>query len=135
MDANDPFLGLWRLDPTQSQYQFGSPPKQGTYLLELEGEGIKVTMAWETAENQQLQQVYHSIPDGKDYPYESPVVDAISMTRIDANTLDTTAKKEGKVIAHGRRVLSPDSQTMTITQSGYTPDGTWYNNLSVYHKQ
>jgi hypothetical protein len=134
---NDPFIGTWVLDPAQSKYELGTPPKSGTYILEPDGEGLKISMTWETAEGQNVEVSYFGIPDGKNYPYEDnpAVVDAMSMTRVDVNTLDSTAQKDGQVILYARRVLSEGGTVMTVTQSGLTPDGGQYSNVSAYNKQ
>jgi hypothetical protein len=93
-------------------------------------------MAWTSADGQPFQMDYRTTPDGVAYPYENPAVaDTIRTTRVDANTLDTETTKGGKVIASGRRVLSPDGQSMTITQSGFRSDGTAFTNRSVYRRK
>ena len=105
--------------------------------MEPENEGVKVTMIWKTAEDQSVVMSYFGIPDGKDYPYEDnpALADAMSMTRVDAHTLDSTTKKDGQVILYARRMLSEGGTVMTVTQSGPTPDGGQYSNVSVYNKQ
>jgi len=68
--------------------------------------------------------------DGKDYPeYSDPIVaDLIAAgtptprtyaeTKIDAYTTDWTDKANGRVTAHGRKIVSPDGRTLTITVDG-----------------
>ena len=132
----DPFVGSWKLDPTQSRYEFGTPPQSGSYRIEPNDTGYLVTMDWVDAAGKDFHQTYTAVPDGIEYHYaNSPAVDAMSMTRVDDRTLNSEAFKSGKRIAYGRRVLSEDGQTMTIVQSGATPQGTEFNNLSVYLKQ
>lgn len=129
------FLGIWTLNPARSKYELGQPPQAGTYILEPDGDGLKVSMKWVDANNNEHSQVYRGIPDGKHYPYtENPAVDAMTMTLIDAKTLDTSALKEGQIVSYARRVLSDDGATMTITMSGKTPQGTEYTNLAIYEK-
>jgi hypothetical protein len=131
----DPFYGEWALDPTQSQYELGNPPASGLYRLAAAGDAIAVTMIWDTVDGQHFEQRYEVIPDGKDYPYDSSAVDALMCALVDPVTLDTTAKKNGQIVAHGRRTLSADGQTMTIVQSGQTPQGQSFRNLSVYRRK
>jgi hypothetical protein len=92
-------------------------------------------MIWDTADGQHFEQSYEVIPDGQEYPYDTPGVDAVMCVLVDPVTLDTTAKKNGQIVAHGRRTLSADGQTMTIVQSGQTPQGQPFRNLSVYHRK
>jgi hypothetical protein len=131
----DLFYGEWELDPTLSQYEVGTPPASGLYRLAAAGPAIAVTMIWDTVEGQHFEQSYEVIPDGQEYPYDSPAVDTLMCELVDSRTLDTTAKKNGQIVAHGRRTLSEDGQTMTIVQSGPTPNGAQFHNLSVYRRK
>ena len=134
--TDDAFLGHWEMDPAENRYEAGQPPLAGSYTIEPEGHAYLFKMAWTNAEGQPFQMEYRTTPDGVAYPYEnSAVADTIKTTRVDEFTLDTETTKDGKVIATGRRVLSPDGQTMTITQSGLRPDGTAFTNLSLYRRQ
>lgn len=133
--STDPFLGQWELQPDQNHYELGTPPAQGTYIFESQGAGYLVTMKWTTVEGKSMEMTYSGIPDGLWYPVENnPGVDTMSMTRVDAQTLDSEARKGEVSVAHGRRVLSEDAQTMTIVQSGKTPDGQPFANTSVYRR-
>jgi hypothetical protein len=66
---------------------------------------------------------------------DSPTGDTTSGKRIDANTTESTRKREGKVVQTQKRVVSADGKTMTITLSGTDPDGKTINNVLVYEKQ
>ena len=134
--TDDAFLGHWEMDPAENRYEVGQPPQSGSYTIEPEGAAYLFKMAWTNAEGQPFQMEYRTTPDGVAYPYENPAVaDTIRTTRVDEFTLDTETTKGGKVIATGRRVLSPDGRTMTITQSGLRPDGTAFTNLSIYRRK
>lgn len=133
--SEDRFKGTWEMQPEHNHYQLGDPPAQGTYIIgdNPDGDGYLVTMKWTTQDGQNVEMRYTAIPDGVDYPYENPAIaDTVSMTRVDENTLDSDTKKDGQVGAYARRVLSADGNTMTITQSGKTPDGGSFDNVSVY---
>lgn len=133
--TDDAFLGHWAMDPAENRYEAGQPPLSGSYTIDLEGDVYLFKMASTNAEGQPFEMEYRTTPDGVAYPYENPAVaDTIKTTRVDAVTLDTETTKDGKVIATGRRVLSPDGRKMTITQSGFRPDGTAFTNLSTYRR-
>jgi hypothetical protein len=135
LSKDDLFLGTWKLKAEGSQYHFGDPPKSGVYTIEAEGDAYLITMEWVSADGSSYNLSYRSIPDGVDYPYENPVIaEAVSMTRIDEYTLDSTSKSGGQIISHARRTLSEDGRTMTVTQSGIGPNGEEYTNLSIYEK-
>lgn len=132
----EPFLGAWELDPAQSQYELGAPPQRGMYQLIPEGDAVAVVMDWTDAAGKDFHMIYHMTPDGRDHPYaDSPAVDAIVTTLMDARTLETLSKKDGSIVATGRRELSQDGQTMLVTQGGKTPDGASFSNIAVYHRR
>lgn len=131
------FVGTWQLDPTQSRYEFGHPPKQGTLVFHIDGQHLRYSMDWVTATDQALTLTMEVLPDGQAHPYaDNPAVaDATRYTMINAFTLDSEAIKQGQVVAYARRIISSDGQTMAIVQSGKTPTGEAFNNHSVYHRR
>jgi hypothetical protein len=134
--AHDPFVGTWILDSAQSLYEFGTPPQSGIYRIEPNQTGYLVTMEWVDAEGKDFRQMYTGVPDGGEYPYgDVSASPSMSMTRVDERTLDSSAFKDGKRIAYGRRVLSEDGKDMTVVQSGTSPEGIEFNNFTVYRKQ
>lgn len=133
---DDAFLGTWVLQPAQSQYAFGQPPKTGTYQVSALGHQYRMDIHWTDASDNPFETAYQSTPDGVVYPFEgSPAVDAVCTTRVDERTLDSVSYKGDVEVAHARRVLSEDGQSMTVTQSGITPQGNTFHNISVYKKQ
>jgi hypothetical protein len=51
--------------------------------------------------------------DGKDYPYKgNPGITSVSLKKIDANTIEETDKRDGKVIYISRMTISPDGRSM-----------------------
>lgn len=127
---------MWELDTAHSAYEIGAPPERGLYQLIQEDEQVAVVMDWTDAAGKDFHMIYHMVPDGQDHAYEgSPAVDAVVTTLVDARTLETISKKEGKTVAVGRRELSDDGMTMKVIQSGKTPDGTAFDNVAFYHKR
>jgi hypothetical protein len=132
-----PFVGTWELDPDPAQtvYQHGAPPRQGVYIIAYDGHQLHFDMQWTTAEGAERSQQIDVIPNGREQPYENPAVaDTVCYTPVDQFTLDSTATKQGRVVAYARRVLSPNGNTMTITQSGTTSKGAHFENRSVYRR-
>jgi haloalkane dehalogenase len=132
----DRFLGTWELDPSQSNYEVREPPASGVYSIQPDEDGYLLNLAWTTAHGDGMEMAYQAIPNGKIYPYtENPAAaDAISMTRVNEQRLDSASFRGGNQIAWASRILSSDGQVMTVDQSGLGPDGERYHNLSVYHR-
>jgi hypothetical protein len=58
---------------------------------------------------------YEAKFDGKDYPYRGdPGVTSVSLKKLDANTIEETDKRNGKVITVSRSTVSPDGKTMKV---------------------
>jgi len=133
----DPFCGTWQLDPAECQYEMGAPPRSATYRIEAEGQALKMTIDWVSADGQSATIVYRGIPDGHEHPsLDNPdVADTLIMKRLDPSTLDTISSKSGQVLGHARRTLSPDGRTMKIVQSTTTDEGIVLRNTSVYIKR
>lgn len=132
--ALGPFLGVWRLDPQQSQYAFGQPPRDGAYTLHHDGEYLHFHIEWTSSEGKSLVQAIETIADGQEHAYAGPGVDSVCYTLVDSVTLDSTASKDGRVIAHARRLLMDDGTSMEIVQSGQRPDGSPFANRSLYRR-
>ena len=131
----DTFLGSWRLVPAESRYEHGEPPREAVYRIERDGEWLLFAAQWVDAHGRRLEMSFAGIPDGEAHPYDDPsVADTITTRLVDARTLETVAGMEGHVVAVGRRVLSDDGRRMTITQSGTTPAGVPFANVSVYER-
>lgn len=135
--TENPFIATWELDPAQSQYELGEPPANGTYRIEANADGsYTFHMAWMTQDGKEMSGQFSGVPDGELHPYDNPAIaDAISLTRVDENTLDSASFKGGEQIAHASRALSDDQQMMTVTQSGTAPDGSTFSNVAVYRRQ
>jgi hypothetical protein len=58
-----------------------------------------------------------------------------SYKKIDDHTLKMTVKKDGKVTATGRIVVSADGKSRTVTTSGTDAEGKKVKNAAVYDKQ
>jgi hypothetical protein len=54
--------------------------------------------------------------DGKDYPYKGdPGTTSVALKKIDANTIEESDKRNGKVISVARMTVDPDGKSMKIT--------------------
>ena len=132
----DPIIGTWKLNLAKSKYSPGPPPKSQTVTYEAVGQGVKSTSKGTNAEGNPIDSQYTANYDGKDYPVTgSPNWDAISLKRINANKVEFTLKKAGKVVSTGATVISKDGKTRTITAKGVNAKGEKTSSTAVYEKQ
>jgi hypothetical protein len=127
--------GTWTLNVAKSKFSPGPPPKsmKVTYTPSADGVRISVDVAWDGGESQHWEMAGKY--DGKDYPVTgNPAADMASFKLVDDHTGESTFKKDGKVTATNRRVLSKDGKTLTITSKGTTADGKPRNDVQVFEK-
>ncbi len=94
--------GSWRGEKLQ---EFSEEAMIVTYKSTADGLSMKVG----TGES------YDARFDGKDYPFKGdPGVTSVSLKKIDANTIEETDKRDGRVIFVSRLTVLPDGKTMKI---------------------
>jgi hypothetical protein len=132
----DPIVGTWELNVAKSKYSSGPGPKSQTRTYAVAADGIKATVNGMDAEGQAITSEWTMNPDGKDRPLTgNPNADTLSIKRIDTNTVEFTLKKAGKVVITGRRTISKDGKTMTLTSKGTNAQGKSVNDVEVFEKK
>ena len=121
--AADPTIaGTWDLDVAKSK-STDAMPKSITRSYEVTGSSEKLTGTIITADGKSIPINFTATLDGKDSRFQSPGVDALALTKVDALTVSYVTKLAGKQVATGSRVLSADGRTMTFNQKGLNPAG------------
>lgn len=135
---NDPALGTWKLNVEKSKYNPGPAPKSLTRTLEAQGDNVKYSFEGVNAEGTGVAYSFTVAYDGKESPITGSMpggADAISIKRIDANTLEATLTKAGKVIGTAKSQISQDGKVTTVTAQGTNGDGQATTSSAVYDKQ
>jgi len=132
----DPFVGTWVLNVTKSKYSPGPAPKSATTVIDAAGQGYKFSVKQEFASGVQEWSFTTNL-DGKDVPVtgNNPNADTVAVKRIDANTLETVAKKGGKVTTSQKNVVGADGKSRTVTTIGTNAQGEKVNNVAVYERK
>jgi hypothetical protein len=127
--AQPPIAGTWKLNPEKSGVQV--PPDYieiRQYRLRPDGYLVGLLFQGDSRGLNYLQ--FTAKSDGKDYPeHSAPIVaDMIAAgkptprtyaeTKIDEHTTAWIDKVDGKITAQGRKIVSPDGKTLTITIDG-----------------
>jgi len=133
--ASNPNMGTWKLNDAKSNF----PPmaqKNNTVVYEAAGDMVKVTVDGTDNAGKPTHNEWTGKFDGKDYPLVGdPNADMRSYKKIDDHTTELTNKKDGKVTATGRIVVSPDGKTRTVTVTATGADGMKMKSTAVYDKQ
>jgi hypothetical protein len=133
--ASNPNMGTWKLNEAKSKFPPGAP-KNHTVVYEAAGDKTKVTVDGVDGEGKPTHNEWTGLFDGKDYPLKGdPTADTRSYKKIDDHTTELTNKKDGKVVATGKIVISVDGKSRTVTVSGTDPKGKKVTSTAVYDKQ
>ena len=92
--------GSWRGERLQDL-------SENAMIVAYKSTGDGLSMKWGTGES------YDAKFDGKDYPFKGdPGVTSVSLKKINANTIEETDKRDGRVISVSRMTVSPEGKTM-----------------------
>lgn len=129
-------MGTWELNVAKSAFSPGPAPKSETRIYQVSGSDLKVTSKGiDGAGKPTSIQASYSL-DGREHPIMgSPDVDAQSIRRVDAFSVEGTLKKSGKVVQTARRTITKDGKTMTITFKGQNAQGQTIDNVMVFEKK
>jgi hypothetical protein len=135
--AADPQVGTWKLNLAKSKYSPGPPPKSATTKIDAAGAGTKVVVDQVQSDGTVRHWEFTANYDGKDSPVtgNNPDADMVARTRVNANTVKTVSKKNGKVTTSQTSEVSSDGKTRTVTTTGMNAAGQAVNNVAVYDKQ
>jgi hypothetical protein len=136
MAADDPSVGTWKLNPSESKFSSGPPPQSIILKIEPSGaNGLKITT--ETIDAQGKRSVSTSTGnfDGKDSPVTGdPNADSASLKRDDANSTETENKKSGRITSFFRRIVSRDKKKMTVTKTQNDAQGDAVVDIEVFDR-
>jgi hypothetical protein len=134
--APDPVLGTWKLNVAKSTYSAGGAPKSQTRVYTAAGKGYKLAIKGVDADGKATSSEFTAAYDGKFYAVTgNPTIDSIMVKRVDANTIEATQTKAGKLVAKTSRVISKDGKTITSTAKGTNAAGKAYTNVEIFERQ
>jgi hypothetical protein len=127
------FVGVWELDPTTLSYEFGRPGRRATYTIRRIGRGLEFSLDGDDADGKPMYFVYGGALDGQDRPIpNSPI--SLCLQWLDDHTIESAAKKDGRVIDRWTRTISDDENSLVLRQHGTRPNGEPFTNTSVYRR-
>jgi len=134
--AADQLSGTWKMNAEKSKYSPGPPTKDLMVVVESDENNYKLDATGTDGDGKPIHVQYSAKFDGKDYPATGIVnADTVSMKRIDANTIETMQKKNGKVVMTITTKVSNDGKTRTSTWRGKNAEGKDVHNVVVFDKQ
>jgi hypothetical protein len=133
LGADDPMMGTWKLNEAKSKITPGAP-KNTTVVYAAAGDQIKVTVDGTDADGKSSHSEWTGKFDGKDYPVTGDATADMRSYKKEGKDLELTNKKDGKVTATGKVVVSADGKTRTVTISWMDAKGAKMTSTAVYDK-
>ncbi len=133
----DAHMGTWKLNVAKSKFAPGQTINSETRTYEPTGDGYKLSGQRIDADGSTHPQSFTVKYDGKDYPFPEDAygADTLAVKLVDANHIDATEKKGGKMLYTSKVVVSSDGKVMTKTSKGKSGSGQPINTVLVYDKQ
>jgi len=133
---DDPVLGTWKLNVDQSKFMPGPAWQSQIRVYQTTPAGVSVTWTGLGARGEKMQVRYTYQYDGRDYPMTgSGSYDTVNAVRIDARTVKSEEKRNGKTVGIAVRTVSPDGKVLTITDEGTNRKGQAFSQLLVFDRQ
>ncbi len=131
----DSFLGTWTANLSKSRRHANHQFESATLGFEMSGDAVQVTHSGVNAKGDHESGTTTFHPDGKEYPVaEAPGVVAVAEW-VGTRILETTAKKDGKIVGHGTYEISDDGQTLTVTVAGVDASGKDFEQIIVWDRE
>jgi hypothetical protein len=138
-NRNDPFIGVWRLNPGRSKYESGGAPTSFTRTYEDRGGGTIFMTTDVTIPQGSTRAFLVYRRDGKPYPEaaaDAQAIRMVSIKAIDPRTEDVYFVVDGKTSETPSTItISADGMTMTQVVRGRDAKGKAFTNTIVYDKQ
>jgi len=134
--ADSPQMGTWKLNESKSKFNAGAGKNTTVVYAPAAGDMVKITVDGVDKDGKPSHNEWTGKFDGKDYPVTGDAAfDTRAYKKVDANTLDMTIKKAGKVMVTGKIVIAADGKSRTVTTTATDPKMTAMNATAVYDKQ
>ena len=134
--ADDPVLGTWRLNVERSTFTPGPGWRSQLRTYRSVPEGVSVTWSGVDAGGETMQVSYTYAYDGRDYPMVgSASYDTLNAVRIDALTVKSEEKRDGRIVGIAMRKVSADGKVLTITDEGINRKGETFSQVLVFDRQ
>ena len=113
---DDPVLGTWNLVVDKSIYDPGPAPRSQTRTYEAHPDGVKATIVTINAAGESSTVEFVADYDQMEGPIVgSTTADTLVLVKLDPLLAEATVSHAGRPMAYGRRIISPDGRTMTVT--------------------
>ena len=133
----NPIVGTWKLNVAKSTFIPGPGWRSQTRNYRAApGGGVSVEWIGVGASGEAMHVNFISRLDGKDYPMVgSANYDTLNAVQVDAFTVKSEEKRDGKIVGIAMRRVSPDGKVLTITDEGTNRKGEKFSQVLVFDRE
>jgi len=134
--AANPIVGTWKLNVAKSTFTPGPGWRSQVRTYRATPGGASVSWTGVGASGDTMHVSYDYTYDGKDYPMVgSANYDTLNAVPVDARTVKSEEKRDGKVVGIAMRKVSADGKVLTITDEGTNRKGEKFSQVLVFERQ
>jgi hypothetical protein len=127
--------GKWKADIAKSQLHPNHQFKSLSMHFVISEATVRLTFNGVNMSGQEESGSTEFHPDGKDYPV-AQAPDIVQTSRwIGSNSLETVARRDGKVIGEGSYEVSADGKTLTARVKGIDASGSLFEQVIVFDRE
>ena len=135
LDEPSPLAGTWKANISKSKRHPNHLFKSATLRFDVSNEVVTLSFTGENMSGMEEKGTTIFHPDGKEHPLEG-LPGAVEISKwLRAGTIETIAKKDGKVIGQSTFEVSSDGKLLTATISGTDASGAWFEQVIVCDRQ
>jgi hypothetical protein len=130
-----PLAGSWTANLEKSRRHANHQFQSATVTFDVNGDVVTITHAGVnmSGKHESGTTVLHA--DGQDHPASPQAPNLVMVTHWrGANTLETEARQDGRVLGHGRYEVSDDGLTLTATVAGVDAAGKEFEQEIVFDR-
>ena len=132
----DPLMGTWKFNSAKSRYTPEPPLRSSIIRREPAPNGLHYTNDGVDGQGKAFHTEYTAYFDGKDHAIAGDADrGSIALHRISSRLVDTINRRDGKITARGRWMVSPDGKVMTMIIQGPPDQSPVRYNVMVYDRQ
>ena len=134
--AANPIVGTWKLNVAKSTFPPGPGWRSQVRTYHATEGGASVSWTGVGASGDTMHVSYDYTYDGKDYPMVgSANYDTVNAVPVDARTVRSEEKRDGKVVGIAIRKVSADGKVLTITDEGTNRKGEKFSQVLVFDRE
>ncbi len=135
MNSEDPFSGIWKLNPEKSHFDPNHRPRSGTMHWERTAEGYLMRAEGTMSDGKVVQEKPTTfVLDGKDHPVSDVPGISTVMSCPTPNTIEVESKNGGCIVGKASYVVSGDGTTLTANVSSLDAQEQRFHNSLVWDR-